>query len=181
VRNTIAALLACYALGSAGCAAPVVTATVVAPAAEGSAPECKARQDVPAPSSERTRAPAAGAIVIKGSALQSLDDGDLAKRTLETSKGLRSLASIGRRDEAAAREGVRLTYAKTPEEVRGYILGQYTFVRLKVLDEEREITRRLGDQVEGSDAVFEAPSDEGDIERAADALEAIARRLVADP
>jgi hypothetical protein len=65
--------------------------------------------------------------------------------------------------------------------VRSYILWQYTFSRVKVLDEERELTRRLGDQVEGCDAVFEAPADESAIENAADALEALARRLVADP
>jgi hypothetical protein len=65
--------------------------------------------------------------------------------------------------------------------VRKYILWQYTFVRLKVLDEERELVRRLGRHVHGRDALFDAPGDEDAIENAADALEALARRLVADP
>jgi hypothetical protein len=54
-------------------------------------------------------------------------------------------------------------------------------VRLKVLDEERELVRRLGRHVHGRDALFDAPGDEDAIESAADALEALARRLVADP
>ncbi len=120
-------------------------------------------------------------ITIKGSALERLGDGELARRALETSKSLRGLASIGRRDEDAARKGVSLTYARTAEEVRTYILWQYGYSRMKVLDEERELTRRLGDRVQGSDAVFEAPADEGALEDAADALEALARRLVDDP
>jgi hypothetical protein len=177
MRIGFAALLAVCWLGGAACSPPVVT-TVVGAAA---APEGNAGRAAPAPAFPATTAPASRHIVIKGSALQSLDDADLARRALETTRGLRGLASIGRRDEAAAREGVKLTYAKTPDDVRAYILWQYTFSRLKVLDEEREITRRLGANVEGSDAVFDAPRDEGDLESAADALEALARRLVVDP
>jgi hypothetical protein len=51
---------------------------------------------------------------------------------------------------------------------------------MKVLDEARELTRRLGHDVEGSEAVFEAPSSPDEIENAADALEALSRRLVAN-
>jgi hypothetical protein len=119
--------------------------------------------------------------VIKGSALEALDDADLAKRVLATSKELRALAAIGRRDEAAARGGAQVPYAKTADDVRAYILGQYKFARIKVLDEEHEMTRRLGNRVEANDALFDAPRDEDDIENAADALEALARRLVVDP
>jgi hypothetical protein len=194
MRSSIrgAVVLPFVLLGTA-CSPPIVTSnvTVVTPAEV-----VEARRPVPppiaappsAPSSTCTQAatatsdkPAAPSITIKGSALQGLVDADLAKRALDTSKGLRGLASIGRRDEDAVRNGVQLTYAKTPDGVRSYILWQYSFSRMKVLDEERELTRRLGDQVEGSDAVFEAPRDEQAIENAADALEALARRLVADP
>lgn len=148
----------------AACAPPPIAMNVTC----GAPPSADARQSVPS-------------LVIQGSALESLDDGELARRAIQTSTSLRGLAGIGKRDEAAARDGVHLTYAKTPPEVRTYILGQYRFVRVKVLDEARELTRRLGDKVEGSDAVFTDPADPDAIEDAADALEALSRRLVVDP
>jgi hypothetical protein len=120
-------------------------------------------------------------LVLEGSALQRLGDDELAKRALGTAESLRGLAAIGRRDEAAARDGVRLTYARTADDVRRYVVWRYSFQRMKVLDEGSELRRRLGAAVRGGDAIFESVGDEDGIERAADALEALARRLVVDP
>jgi hypothetical protein len=186
MRISIAgAMAAWWWLECAACSPPVVTTTVVV----APAPDLAARQLVPPPVAQaggrpgETAPPASSleSIVIKGSALQGLGDGELARRAMETTRRLRGLAGIGRRDEDAARDGTRLTYAKTPYEVRRYILGQYGFVRIEVLDEERELTRRLGDRVQGSDAIFDAPGDVDGIGSAAEALEALARRLVVDP
>jgi hypothetical protein len=135
----------------------------------------------PSGAAGQTTAAAPRPLVIKGSALERLSDDELARRAIDTSKELRVLAGIDKRDEAAAGAGVHLTYANTPGEVRTYILGQYRFARMKVMDEARELTRRLGDAVEGSDAAFEAPTSPDEIDDAADALEALSRRLVADP
>jgi hypothetical protein len=145
-----------------------------------SPPSGDAGQTAAATSGERGSTPPRP-FVIKGSALERLADDQLARRAIETSHELRVLAGIGRRDEAAAGAGTALTYAKTAGEVRTYILGQYRFARMKVLDEAQELTRRLDDAVEGDHRVFEAPTSPADIEGAADALEALSRRLVADP
>jgi hypothetical protein len=187
MRISIAgAMAAWWWLACAACSPSVVTTTVVV----APTPDVAARQLVPLPVAQaggrpgETTPPASPpgtSIVIEGSALEGLGDGELARRAMETTRRLRGVAGIGRRDEDAARDGTRLTYAKTAYEVRRYILGQYGLVRIEVLDEERELTRRLGDRVQGSDAIFEAPGDVDGIDGAADALEALARRLVVDP
>ena len=152
------AVVASSWLACAGCSPPIVTTTVVlAPV-----PDVASRQRVPPPIAQETEPPdealpaarpSGGPIVIRGSALERLGDSALAARAIETPPPkacVRGLASIGRRDEEAAREGISLSYAKTPADVRKYILWQYTFVRSKILDEERELARRLGREAQVS-------------------------------